>query len=49
MAGAGAGAFWAEGTAGKVKTPAGREERNTGHWLTETGEDLALSETGEYS
>lgn len=45
----GVGAFWAEDTAGKVKTPAGREGRNMGHWLTATGEDLALSETGEYS
>ncbi len=45
----GLGASWAEGTAGKAKTPEGRGERNPGHWLTERGEDKALNGAGECS
>lgn len=48
-AGMGLGAPWAEGTAGKANTPEGREERNTGHWLTERGEDKALNGAEECS
>lgn len=45
----GVGASWAEGTAGKAKTPEERGEGSPGHWVTQRGEDKPLNGAEEGS